>query len=78
MDRQILKNNAIALAKTAKVFNLPTVLFTSSAQDPNEPTIPEIKEFFPKHKIHDRSPINLWNDSECRQAIEATKRKSSL
>ena len=32
IDQQILKNNAIALAKTAKVFNLPTVLFTSSAK----------------------------------------------
>lgn len=30
IDQQILKNNAIGLAKTAKVFNLPTVLFTST------------------------------------------------
>ena len=42
IDRQILKNNVIGLAKTAKVFNLPTVLFTSSAKGPNGPTIPEL------------------------------------
>ena len=78
IDQQILKNNAIGLAKTAKVFDLPTVLFTSSAKGPNGPTIPEIKELFPDHKIHDRSPINLWNDPECRQAVEATNRKKLI
>ena len=78
IDQQILKNNVIGLAKTAKVFNLPTVLFTSSAQGPNGPTIPELKELFPNHKIYDRSSINLWNDSECRQAVEATKRKKLI
>ena len=78
IDRQILKKNTIALAKTAKVFELPTVLFTSSAKGPNGPTIPEIKELFPNHKIHDRSPINLWNDPECRQAVEATNRKKLI
>lgn len=58
MNQQVLKNNAIALAKTANVFNLPTVLFTSSAKGPNGPTIPEIVELLPDHEIHDRSPIN--------------------
>lgn len=66
----MLKNNAIALAKTAKVFNLPTVLFTSSAKGPNGPTILEIVELFPDYEIHDRLPINLWNDLECRAAVE--------
>jgi len=78
MDQQILKNNAIALAKTAKIFNLPTVLFTSSAKGPNGPTIPEIKELFPDHEILDRSPINLWNDPRCRAAVEATNRKKLI
>lgn len=78
MDQQILKNNAIALAKTAKVFELPTVLFTSSANGPNGPTIPEIKELFPNHEIYDRSPINLWNDPKCRAAVEQTGRKKLI
>ncbi|MBW4475064.1 MAG: isochorismatase family protein [Stenomitos rutilans HA7619-LM2] len=78
MNQQILKNNAIALAKTAKVFNLPTVLFTSSAKGPNGPTIPEIVELFPDHEIHDRSPINLWNDPKCRAAVERTERKKLI
>ncbi|WP_019506191.1 hydrolase [Pleurocapsa sp. PCC 7319] len=78
IDQQILKNNVIGLAKTAKVFNLPTVLFTSSAKGPNGPTIPEIKELFPEHKIYDRSPINLWNDPECLQAVKDTNRKKLI
>ena len=78
MDQQILKNNAVALAKTAKQFGLPTVLFTSSAKGPNGPTIPEIKAIFPDHPIHDRSPINLWEDPQCRQAVEATGRKKLI
>ena len=78
IDQQILKNNVIGLAKTAKVFNLPTVLFTSSAQGPNGPTIPEIKELFPDHEIHDRSPINLWNDDRSRKAVKATGRKKLI
>jgi nicotinamidase-related amidase len=78
IDQQILKNNVIGLAKTAKVFNLPTVLFTSSAKGPNGPTIPELVELFPNHKIVDRSPINLWNDPNSRAAVEATGRKKLI
>ena len=78
IDQQILKNNAIGLAKTAKVFDLPTVLFTSSAKGANGLTIPEIKELFPDHKIHDRSPINLWNDPEYLQAVKDTNRKKLI
>ena len=28
MDRQVLKNNTVALAKAAKIFNIPTILTT--------------------------------------------------
>lgn len=78
MNQQVLKNNAVALAKTAKVFSLPTVLFTSSAKGPNGPTIPEIVELFPGYEIYDRSPINLWNDPKCRAAVEQTGRKKLI
>ena len=75
MDQQLLKNNAIALAKVAKALELPTVITTSSASGPNGPTIPEILEVFPDHEPIDRSPINLWNHAPSREAIEATGRK---
>ena len=75
MDQQILKNNAIALAKTAKALNLPTIITTSSAHGPNGPTIPEITALFPDVAPIDRSPINLWNDDASRRAVEAAGRK---
>lgn len=52
MNQQVLKNNPIALAKTAKVFSLPTVLFTSSAKGSNGLMIPEIVELFPDQYTH--------------------------
>ena len=75
MDQQLLKNNAIALAKVAKALELPTVITTSSASGPNGPTIPEILEVFSDHEPIDRSPINLWNHAPSREAVEATGRK---
>lgn len=78
MNQQLLKNNVIALAKTAQALNLPTVLTTSSAHGPNGPTIPELRALFPNLSPIDRSPINLWNDGASRGAVEATGRKKLI
>jgi hypothetical protein len=32
IDRQVLKNNVVALAKSAKVFNIPTIITTVETQ----------------------------------------------
>ncbi len=78
MDQQTLRNNVLALAKTAQALKLPTVLTTSSAHGPNGPTIPELRGLFPDITPIDRSPINLWNDDASRQAVEATGRKKLI
>lgn len=78
MDQQILKNNALALAKTAQVLQMPTIITTSSAHGPNGPTIPELKAIFPDNEIYDRIPINLWNDDASRQAVESAGRKKLI
>ena len=75
IDQQILKNNAVALAKAAKAMDIPTIITTSSAVGPNGPTIPDIVDLFPGQPIYDRSPINLWNDEASREAIKATGKK---
>ena len=41
------KNNVLALADSAKFFNLPTILTTSFDNGPNGPLLPEIVEMFP-------------------------------
>ncbi len=38
------KNNVLALADSAKFFNLPTILTTSFDNGPNGPLLPEIIE----------------------------------
>ena len=75
IDQQVLKNNAVALAKAAKAMDIPTIITTSSSVGPNGPTIPEIASLFPGQEIYDRSPINLWNDEASREAIKATGKK---
>lgn len=73
-----LKNNIIALAKTAKRFNLPTILTTSWSQGPNGPTMPELVELFPDHKIIERDTVNFWNHASSAEAVEKTGRKKLI
>ena len=47
MDRQLLINNVVALAKSAKVFNIPTVLTTVFAENFSGKFIPEVQAVFP-------------------------------
>ena len=70
-----LHNNVIALAKLGKVFNLPTVLSTSSADGPNGPFIPEVVSMFPGARlIHRPGIISAWDDPQFLAAIEKTGR----
>src|SRR4051794_16637073 len=46
-DMTLVRNNVAGLAKTAKTFNVPTVLSTVSADTFSGQIFPEIKEVFP-------------------------------
>ncbi|VTP63321.1 Uncharacterised protein [Leclercia adecarboxylata] len=41
IDRQVLKNNVVALAKSAKVFNIPTIITTVETESFSGNTFPE-------------------------------------
>ena len=72
-----LRSNSIALAKVAKLFDIP-VIFTAADQGPKGPIgpiIPEITDLFPGANITYRTKINSWHDDSIRGAIEATGRK---
>jgi nicotinamidase-related amidase len=74
-DRLLIMHNAQIIAKTAKLFKLPTVL-SSVAQDTfSGPYSAEIAAIFKEQRIIDRTSINAWLDANFRKAIEATKRK---
>lgn len=67
------KNNVLALAESAKFFNLPTILTTSFESGPNGPLVPEIKEFHPDAPYIARpGQINAWDNEDFVQAVKDT------
>ena len=73
-----LKNNILGLAKTAKAFNIPTILTTSWPQGPNGPTMPELVEMFPDQEIIDRNTVNFWDHAPSMEAVKKTGRKKLI
>lgn len=75
IDRQVLKNNVVALAKAAKVFNIPTVLTTVETESFSGHTFPELLDVFPSQDILERTSMNSWDDQKVRDALEANGKK---
>jgi len=75
-DRNAIKNNLQIIAKSAKLFNVPTVLSTVTAETFSGPFVPEVTEgVFPGHEVVDRTSINAWLTPNFVKAVEATGRK---
>jgi nicotinamidase-related amidase len=74
-ERQLLRNNVVGLAKSAKVFEVPTVLTTVAAESFSGPLLPEIAQVFPGQKIYDRTSMNTWDDKGVVDELAATGRK---
>jgi len=77
-DRLGVMHNVQVLAKTAKVFGLPTVLSTVAKDSFAGPFMPEVTELFPDADVIDRSSINAWLDAGFRRAVEATGRRKII
>jgi len=68
--------NAVALAKLATAYSIPTILTTVAVDmGVNEGTIPALREALPGVEEIDRTGVNSWEDSDFRAAVEATGRK---
>lgn len=78
MDRQLLINNVEALAKSAKIFNVPTILTTVEAKAFSGEILSQIQNVFPDIKPIDRTTMNAWEDSNFREAVKATDRKKLI
>lgn len=74
-DRQTIINNTVGLAKTGKVFNVPTILTTVAAESFSGPIHPQIQEVFPDQVPIDRTTMNSWEDENLVQAVKKTGRK---
>src|SRR5438874_7640027 len=73
----MIVNNVVALAKTAKVFNVPTIL-TTVLEDRGGKLIKPLQDVFPEQKPIDRTFINTWEDSRVVEAVKKTGRKKLI
>jgi nicotinamidase-related amidase len=79
MSKRTLVANISAVARTAKLFALPTVIATVNvATGRNQPTIHQISEVFPDVVPIDRTSINAWEDADFVAAIRNTGRKKLI
>jgi nicotinamidase-related amidase len=78
MDRQALKNNTVALAKSAKIFNIPTIITTVETESFSGHTYPELLDVFPGKDILERSSMNSWDDQKVRDALAANGKKKVI
>ena len=69
IDRQVLLNNVVALAKTATVFGLPVVASTSATKVYSGPLMPASKSALPGIEPIDRRSMNVWEDDKAREAV---------
>src|SRR5271167_5252338 len=69
-DRQVLLNNTVALARTARVFGVPIVASTSATKVYSGPMMPAIQTAIPDVIPIDRRSMNIWEDDHVRAAVE--------
>jgi nicotinamidase-related amidase len=75
IDRQVLKNNVVALAKSAKVFKVPTTITTVETEGFSGHTYPELLAVHPENRILERTSMNSWDDQNVRDALAANGRR---
>ncbi|WP_027136261.1 hydrolase [Geminicoccus roseus] len=75
IDRQVLKNNTVALAKAARTFAVPTTITTVETESFSGHTYPELLAVFPDHPILERTSMNSWDDQKVRDALARHGRK---
>ncbi len=79
MEKRTLVANIQAVARTAKLYGLPTVIATVNVgTGRNQPTIPQIAEVFPEVVPIDRTAINAWEDEDFVLAVRATGRRKLI
>ena len=70
----MIVNNVIGLAKTAKVFDVPTIL-TTVVEERGGFLIKGLQAVYPEQKPINRTFINTWEDSRVVDAVKKTGRK---
>lgn len=74
IDRQLLRSNVIALARSAKLFKVPTIVTAVESTSFSGYVWPELLHVLPGKPI-ERSSMNSWDDKAFVEAVKATGRK---
>ncbi len=79
IDREVLINNVVAVAKVAKMFELPIVLSTIGVNAGyQEDTVEELRAVLSGVETIDRTAVNAWEQDEFRAAVEAIGRRKLI
>src|SRR5690242_15561885 len=73
-DTQTIINNVVGLAKSAKAFDVPTLL-TTVVEERGGYLIKPLQDIFPEQKPLDRTFINTWEDPRVVNWVKETGRK---
>jgi Isochorismatase family len=72
IDGQMLINNAVGLAKSARIFGIPTIFTTIGEKRFAGPMFPQITRVFPDQQMIDRTTMNCWEDDRVVSAFKNT------
>ena len=78
IDRQLLVNNVLMLAKGAKEFGVPVILTTVETESFSGAMWPQLLDVFPNQNPIERTGMNSWDSPAFRDAIKATGKKNIL
>jgi nicotinamidase-related amidase len=78
IDRQILLNNVLVLAKAAKIFGVPVILTAAESNGFGGNITPQLRELFPDQRPIERTGMNAWDNEEFVAAVKRTGRRNFL
>jgi nicotinamidase-related amidase len=79
MPLAVVKRNALALAKIAKILNMPVVLTSSQEEMFQGPLLPELADIVPDAfavRVKRTGIVNAWDDKNLVTAVEKTGREN--
>ena len=81
IDVELAKRMSLALAKTARILGIPTILTSSQEDQMQGPLLPELEEILPEAfeaRVKREGIVNAWTDPNFKAAVEATGRKNLI
>jgi nicotinamidase-related amidase len=73
----LILNNVVGLAKSAKVFGVPTIL-TTVVEERGGYLVKQLQDVFPEQKPIDRTFINTWEDKKVVDVVKKSGRKKLI